>query len=305
MTSAETIQVTQYPFTGGGHMSAQSRLALNRMAKCDCPVLLSGEPGVGKGFTASLIHMQSHRAREAYKEIDCLDLDAEGVVAALATRGTVYLVEVADLDLALQELIVHDYFLTEQTETCRLLFGTSRELSEEVRSGRMREDFYYCISRITLRIPPLRHRRSEILVFADTLLTQYAKQFDRPRPPLTGEISEFLTHHTWPENLNELQTAIKTLVVIGDESISLAALKAATPSVRRNGNAKNLSLKEAARRVSIQVERQLISEVLGSTRGNRKRAADELGISYKALLYKIKQFGVETAPVSKEAGVSL
>ncbi len=111
--------------------------------------------------------------------------------------------------------------------------------------------------------------------------------------------------HTWPENLSELQTAIKTFVAIGDQSISLAALKAAASTVKSNGHRKLPSLKEATRAASTQIERQLISEVLVATGGNRKRAADELGISYKALLYKLKQVGAEYQPASNRNGVAL
>ena len=136
-------------------------------------------------------------------------------------------------------------------------------------------------------------------------MTQYSKQFDRPKPVLREEIIEFLMEHTWPENLPELQTAIKTFVAIGDQSISLAALKAAASTARSNGQRKPLSLKDATRAASTQIERQLISEVLVSTGGNRKRAADELGISYKALLYKLKQAGAEYQPASNKNGVAL
>ncbi len=136
-------------------------------------------------------------------------------------------------------------------------------------------------------------------------MTQYSKQFDRPKPVLREEIIEFLMEHTWPENLSELQTAIKTFVAIGDQSISLAALKAAASTARSNGQRKSLSLKDATRAASAQIERQLISEVLVATGGNRKRAADELGISYKALLYKLKQAGTEYLPASNKNGVAL
>jgi two-component system response regulator AtoC len=157
----------------------------------------------------------------------------------------------------------------------------------------MREDFYYLVSAVTLRISPLRCRKSEILSIVDNLLTQYSRQFDRPKPVLREEIIEFLMEHTWPENLSELQTAIKTFVAIEDQSISLAVIKAAASTAKSNGHRKLPSLKEAARAASSQIERQLIAEVLLATGGNRKRAADELGISYKALLYKLKQVGAE------------
>jgi two-component system, NtrC family, response regulator AtoC len=102
-----------------------------------------------------------------------------------------------------------------------------------------------------------------------------------------------------------LQTAIKTFVAIGDQAVSLAALKAASASLKANGSRKSLSLKEAARAASTEIERQLIAEVLAATGGNRKRAADELGISYKALLYKLKQVDAEFPPAPHKNGVGI
>ena len=169
----------------------------------------------------------------------------------------------------------------------------------------MTEDFYHLVSTVTLRISPLRCRRAEILSIAGDLLTQYSEQFDRPKPVLREEIVEYLMEHNWPENLPELQTAIKTFVAIGDQSISLAALKAASSLVKANGHRQPLSLKAATRAASAQIERQLISEVLTATGGNRKRAADQLGISYKALLYKLKQVGAEYQPAPGRNGGAL
>jgi two-component system, NtrC family, response regulator AtoC len=286
-------------------IEGQIQRAIARIAESDCPVLIVGEHGVGKRTIAAQIHVQSHRSRSNFTEIPSAAADAQSILSAFSTKGTVYLAEIADLSLALQELIIDTYFHSEQTQNGRLLCGTSRELIEEVRSSRMKEDFYYLVSTVTLRISPLRCRKSEILSITDDLLAQYSKQFDRPKPVLREEIIEFLMKHTWPENLQELQTAIKTFVAIGDQSISFAALKAAASSVRSNGDRKPLSLKDATRAASAQIERQLISEVLVATGGNRKRAADELGISYKALLYKLKQAGTGYRPASNKIGVAL
>jgi DNA-binding NtrC family response regulator len=265
--------------------------------------LILGEHGVGKRSTAEQIHTHSNRSRNAFKEIRCTETNAQALQTAFSTNGTVYLIEITDLSLSLQEFIVHTYFRSEQAQTCRLLCGSSRELLEEVKSWRMREDFYYLVSAVTLRIPPLRCRKSEILSIADELLTRYSKQFDHPKPVLCKEIIGHLMEHTWPQNLTELETAIKTFVAIGDQAISLAAIKATT-SVRSNGNRRPLLLKEATRASSIQIERQLISEVLVSAGGNRKRAAADLGISYKALLYKLKQIETENQSVFCKNGVA-
>jgi two-component system response regulator AtoC len=285
-------------------IEAQIQRAIARVAESNCPVLIAGEHGVGKRSVAAQIHAQSHLSRSTFTEIQCTDTDAQNILSALSSRGTVYLSEIGDLSLPLQELIIDSYFHSEQAKSCRLLCGTSRELLVEVKTWRMREDFYYLVSAVTLRIPPLRCRKSEILSIADALFTQYCKQFDRPRPVLREEIVGFLMAHSWPGNLPELQTAIKTFVAIGDQSISLAALKAAAPTVKLTGHRKPFSLKDTTRAASIQIERQLISEVLLTTGGNRKRAADELGISYKALLYKLKQVGAEYQPASNRNGVA-
>jgi len=311
MASSSTIQSVKRhtrPFVPArpfGPVEGQIQRAIARLSESDCPLLIVGERGVGKRSIAAQIHTQSHRSRSGYTEIQCADADAESLVTALSTKGTVYLTEVGNLSLSLQEFIVNSYFHSEEPHTCRLLCGTSRELLEEVKTWRIREDFYYLVSAVSLRISPLRCRKAEILSIADDLLTQYAKQFDRPKPILREEIIGFLMGHTWPENLSELQTAIKTFVAIGDQSVSLAALKAAAPTAHSNGRRKPLSLKEATRAASTQIERQLISEVLVATGGNRKRAADELGISYKALLYKLKQAGTEYHPAAHRNGAAL
>lgn len=303
MPVSTTFQSIKRPTTSSP-VDLQVERAISRLADCDCPVLIAGEHGVGKRTVAMQIHAQSHRAKGTFAEIAALEATPHRLLTAFSTRGTIYLSEIADLNLDLQELIVETYFRAEEPLNGRLLCGTSRELLGEVKAGRMREDFYYLVSAVTLRISPLRCRKSEIMSLADDLLTQYSKQFDRPKPVLREEMIGFLMDHTWPENLTELQTAIKTFVAIGDQSVSLAALKAAASTARANGNRKALSLKEAARAASSQIERELIAEVLVATGGNRKRAADELGISYKALLYKLKQVEQEYQPAVNKNGVT-
>jgi two-component system response regulator AtoC len=170
---------------------------------------------------------------------------------------------------------------------------------------RLNEDFYYLISAVTLRIPPLRCRKLEIPALADEMLAQYARQFARPKPVLSKEVMDYLVEHAWPGNFPEFQTAIKTFVAIEDQAISFAALRAAAPRQRLRANHAPLSLKDATRAASNQIERQLISEVLAANGGNRKRAADELGISYKALLYKIKQFEFASHSTNFKSGAML
>ncbi|MGD0232169.1 MAG: sigma 54-interacting transcriptional regulator, partial [Syntrophorhabdales bacterium] len=157
-------------------IEAQIQRAIARIAESDCPILIVGEHGVGKRSIAAQIHSQSHRSRSTFTEIHSANADVEAIQSVLSTNGTIYLAEIGDLSLHLQELIINAYFRSEQAQRSRLLCGSSRELVDEVKTWRVREDFYYLVSSVTLRIPPLRCRKSEILSIADDLLAQYAKQ---------------------------------------------------------------------------------------------------------------------------------
>lgn len=273
----------------------QMRLAMAHIAESDCPVLILGEHGVGKRAVARQLHALSFRGREPYTEVGCADLHQEKLLPSLSANGTLHLYEISELSLPLQELVFQCYLeIQPSTPACRLLLSSSREPVDEVRSQRMSEQFYFFASAVTLRIPPLRCRKLEIPAIVDELITRYAAQFDRPKPVLGRQVMDYLVEYSWPGNLTELQTAIKTFVAIEDQAISFAALRAAAPGQRFRANHTPVSLKDAARAASSQIERQLISEVLAATGGNRRRAADELRISYKALLYKIKQ--IESTP---------
>lgn len=302
MASSTTEQNHKLEIRAALTVEPRIRRALAGLAETDCPVLIAGEPGVGKQAIAAQIHALSPRSRAEFIQLSASDCSARRLLSALSNGGTVYLGEVTHLTAGLQEQIVAHYSHGKQPRS-RLLCGTTHELLDEIKARRMREDFYHLISAVTLRISPLRFRKTEILAIAEDLLTEYSRQFDRPKPALSEDIREFLLAHKWPGNLTEFETAIKTFVFIGDQSISLAALKAVSPATKFPGLHRPLSLKEATRAASIEVERQLISEVLISTGGNRKRAADELGISYKALLYKLKQVETEGRRPSNGNGI--
>jgi two-component system response regulator AtoC len=290
-----------HPSTEGFAIEPRIRRAIMDVAPGNSPVLIAGEPGTGKSAIAAEIHRCSPHSQEPYAEITGEGCSGQLLMSVLSAPGTIYLCDVADLSSDLQRLIVANYFHGKQMQG-RLLCGTSSELIEHVRSHRVREDFYHLISTVTLRVSPLRFRRSDILPIAERLLTHYSSLFERPTPVLSNDITEFLLGHTWPGNLTELETAVKTFVIIGDRSISLHALKAASAAARHQGSHRQVSLKTAARAASSEVERQLISEVLVATGGNRKRAADELGISYKALLYKLKQVEASSKVSLAEGG---
>ncbi len=303
MADSSTIPGPKRHMKHGAPVSGQLQPGIARIAESDCPVLIAGEHGVGKRLIARQIHAMSRRSRGPYTELECVEATEQALSDLLSNRGTLYLAEIADLSPNLQEWLVNDCHHRDWSESCRLVCGTNRELLDEVRDGHMREDLCYFVSAVTLHIAPLRFRKAEILSIADDLLEHYARQFDRPKPVLGEEISGFLMEHPWPDNLAELETAMKTIAAIDDPSISLAALKAAAAATKLNANRRARPLKQAARVASNQIERRMISEVMAATGGNRKRAADELGISYKALLYKLKQAGIDSPPASNRTGV--
>lgn len=306
MAGSATIQSAEHKPIPIVPMEPRLASAIARIADCDCPVLIVGERGVGKQTVALIIHEQSQRSRWEFKRIRCGEVDEPTLLAALLGKGTLYLSEVAELTLRLQDVLVNRLQSLKPGEGVRLVCGTSGNLQDEMRARRMRESCYFMISPVSLQLPPLRLRKPELLAIADQLLNYYVAQFDRPKPVLSTEMTKFLLDHAWPGNLTQLHTAMKTCVAVGDQSISLAALRAAAPKV--NVNDKNrgpISLKDASRAASIEIERQLITEKLASTGWNRKRAAGELRISYKAFLYKLKQIGMENpANGSKDGDIS-
>ena len=281
--------------------------AMEKVASSEVPVLILGEPGTGKRALAFQIHQQSERSHETFSEVECGGLgpeffyggnDAESVFSEFAS-GTIVLHEISllspECQVALQELLVKRFQTEEATKGGpRLIFTTHANLEQEIRLGRFREDLYYRISGCCLRVPPLRHRKEDISGLAETFLSKYAIRLQCTKPNISEFTRRFLAEYGWPGNVRELEEATRTIAAVGDEKLALAALKSAHRGVRRQPErGLALSLKETSKAASRAAEKDLILKVLSRTRWNRKRAAAELKISYKALLYKLKQMGVQ------------
>jgi two-component system response regulator AtoC len=176
-------------------------------------------------------------------------------------------------------------------DRARLVCGSARDLELEVKAGRLREDFYYRISSVCLHLPPLRQRKEDIPLLMAHFLQKYAQDFRRSVPRLSAETQHLFQDYSWPGNLRELEDAAKALVALGDETVAMGGLRALLGRSDPGGNGGRVSLKLAAKAASRAVEKELILKVLTRTRWNRRRAAEELQISYKALLYKLKQIG--------------
>jgi two-component system response regulator AtoC len=162
-----------------------------------------------------------------------------------------------------------------------------------LRSGNFREDLYYQLSAVCLRIPPLRQRKEDIPSLTNFFLSRHSSVFNREVPSLSSATRQLFLEHSWPGNLRELEAAARAIAAVGDESVAMGGLRSRLARSDNGGNHLKISLKEAARAASREAEKELILKVLARTRWNRRRAAEELQISYKALLYKLKQIGYE------------
>jgi DNA-binding NtrC family response regulator len=269
---------------------------IRELAHSSVPVLLIGEHGAGKQSIALRIHQNSAWAPEHFQIKICRDLNVEALGSnLLPSRATLYLAEVGDLSLECQKKLL-DLLSKQGTNglarnDMRVVCGSSRDLEGDVRAGTFREDLYYRLSGVCLRIPPLRQRKEDVPHLIRFFLDRYSEAYRRPVPALSPATEKLFLEYSWPGNLRELEAAARAIVAVGDESVAMGGLRSMLTRVDVKLNGEKTSLKEASRAASREAERELILKVLNRTRWNRRRAAEELQISYKALLYKLKQIG--------------
>lgn len=271
------------------------------IAATNIPVLITGESGTGKQSLARRIHEMSLRREDGLLWIVCGMATPETLVSELRlakgkpqTAGTVILDGIDELDRECQRKLLHslpesESRLSKDVLAARLISTAAQNLEQQVRSGSFRSDLYYRVNGFSLRIPPLRERREDIPLLLDFFFAKHESRFERPRPSLSQTTIARLKEHEWSGNVRELENLVMKILAIGDEEIALADLSALPPPVN---TATVHSLKAAARSASREAERELILRALERTRWNRKRAAQELQVSYKSLLYKIKQIGL-------------
>jgi DNA-binding NtrC family response regulator len=273
---------------------------IRELAKGEVPVLILGERGAGKLAVAERIHRWSRHQSEPFQTVACADITAElfrtNGTDGLFSRGTLYLAELGDLSQECQGLLFKRLPSSEENghakqPGARLICGSNRDLEVEVKANRLREDLYYRISGVCLRLPPLRQRKEDIPYLMNFFLTKYAHDFRRTVPKLSEQTQRLFQDYSWPGNIRELEDAAKAIVALGNEAVAMGGLRSLLMSSDRNGNGERISLKQASRAASREAEKELILKVLDRTRWNRRRAAQELQISYKALLYKLKQIG--------------
>ena len=291
------------------------------IASTDIPVLLVGESGTGKEVVALEIHRLSRHRNQPFVKCGCSGLTGDSLSARMqrvedisagepGSSGSIFLDGINHLDAAAQGRLLHllpdgSGVPPEGCHIMRVISSTTRNLEEEMKNGRFREELYYRINGVHLRLPPLRDRKEDIPALMDFFVKKYTSLFERPEPKVSDSTLRLLLSHSWPGNIRELENVARKIVALGDEHLATHDLapgngrKAPEPvpaaSIPGETQIPTGSLKEAARAASRVAERAMILNQLERTRWNRKRAARELQISYKALLYKLKQLGLDSS----------
>ena len=292
---------------------------LREAARVDVTVVVTGETGTGKELVAHAIHHFSARRAGPFIKVNCAAMPRDLLESELfgyergaftgahklkigkfeaAHRGTIFLDEIGDLHPALQAKLLHvlqdgEFSRIGAKSTLsvdvRVLAATNQDLERAVAEGRFREDLYYRLNVIHVFVPPLRERASEI--------APLAKLYRRDGFTIPPPVMERLTRHRYPGNVRELENVIKRMIVLDDPFLTRVPLPDtgadSAPLPSSPAPAPEPSLKDIARRASQAAEREAISKMLERTGWNRVRAARALRISYRALLYKIKQTGLD------------
>jgi two-component system response regulator AtoC len=303
------------------------REIIEQAARVDVTVLIMGETGTGKDVVARAIHEQSVRQSGPFVKVNCAAVPRELLESELfghergaftgahqlkigkfesADRGTIFLDEIGDLHPALQGKLLHvlqdgQFSRVGGRSTVkvdvRVLAATNQDLEQAVAGGRFREDLYYRLNVIQVMVPPLRERPEEIPVLADYFMHRYSQLFRRETLQMPAETMQRLIRHRFPGNVRELENMIKRMIVLGDPLLRRSPLPGPAPTAEENGartvKAATTSLKDIARRAAQTAEKEAILQALEQTQWNRVRAAKLLDISYRALLYKIKDSGLD------------
>jgi two-component system response regulator AtoC len=305
---------------------------LDKLAGANVPVLIQGESGTGKDIIARMIHAASPWRNGPWVKVNCPAIPgtlleselfgyekgaftgAYGVKPGrveMAHRGTLFLDEISELDMPLQSKLLQ---LLQDGQFCRIgaqedkkvevrvVCATNRKLEQEVENGTFRSDLFYRINVVNLYLPPLRERAVDIPDLVEYFLDYNNRKYNCRAKPLSGEMMSALRKYHWPGNIRELENLIKRYVILGSEEV-IAADLAPREEDFFNGEIPvdgPLSLKKLTRQAVRELERKVILKVLQNHHWNRKQAARTLGISYRALLYKIRDAGLPSNRAAKQ-----
>ena len=297
------------------------RLKAEKVASANIPVLIQGPSGTGKEVLARWIHQHSPRSASPYVRLNCAAIPAtlleselfgyeKGAFSGanktkpgrveLAHNGTLFLDEIAEIDLSVQAKLLQfmqDGRLSrigdreERHIDARIICATNRPLEREIQTGGFRSDLYYRINVVQLQMPSLRARREDIPLLADYFLNTFNARFERQSPQIDEQMKEFLQLCEWPGNIRELENWAARHVLLGgaDPVVSSTSVRVPSRVSAQNPDGTSIPLKRITKGAIQQVEKQLILEVLQANRWNRRKAAEVLKISYRALIYKIRE----------------
>ena len=303
---------------------------IDQVANTDVTVLVQGETGVGKEVVARSIHLNSLRRDKPFLKVNCAAIPQELLESELfgyekgaftgayrlkpgkfelAHGGTIFLDEIVEIPLSLQAKLLQ---VLQDNEFSRLggkkdirvdvrvIAATNRNIEEFVKNGQFREDLYYRTNVVNINVPPLRERKEEIQIFVEYFLDKFKKKYNKNLKSLSKKTLKIFTEHPWLGNVRELENVIHRYIVLGNEETLVDEFAPSmvtdspqeeedvSPSKKVRG-----SLKEVRQEAILKAESEVIRKALKKTNWNRKKSAELLSISYKALLYKIRECGID------------
>ncbi|UCE67701.1 MAG: sigma-54-dependent Fis family transcriptional regulator [Candidatus Zixiibacteriota bacterium] len=300
---------------------------IEEVADSELTVLIRGESGTGKEIVARLIHLKSARNNAPFVKVNCAAIPRDLLEAELfgyekgaftgahktkpgrfevANNGTMFLDEIGDMPMELQSKLLQ---VLEQQEfvrvgginnihvDVRIVCATNKNLDDAITEGLFRDDLFYRLNEITVNLPGLAGRRSDVPLLVDHFLDKYSILYKKERMELKSETIKQLQNFDWPGNVRQLENLIKQIVVRSDENIIYDTLKGPIsgagrkiPQVELSDG--NFSMKKKVQETVSEVEKMMITQVLHKTNWNRRKAAKMLDISYRSLLYKIKEYKI-------------
>lgn len=311
------------------------RQKIEKVSGADVPVLVQGESGTGKEVIARMVHRRSARSTGPFIKVNCAAipgalLESElfgyekgsftGATTAkqgrveLANGGTLFLDEIAEMDLGLQakllQLLQDSQFWRiggreNISVDVRVICATNRDLEVEIAEGRFRQDLFYRINVVQVDLPALRERSEDIQSLVRYFVEQYSRKYNSSVQALSDYALRLLQKHHWPGNIRQLSNLIERYTILGTEDAITNELLGAAPKEPPSNlelhTSGSIPLKSLTRHSVQELERKIILRALIAHRWNRKRAAQDLKISYRALLYKIRQAGLPSRRLSPEA----
>jgi DNA-binding NtrC family response regulator len=301
---------------------------IRKVAPGKTTVLLLGESGTGKELFARAIHNLSPRNSGPFVPINCAAIPGEllesdlfghergaftGADARklgkfeLAEKGTIFLDEIAEMDLSLQAKLLRVLQEGEIERVgglgpigidVRVVAASNKDIEKAVEEGLFREDLFYRLNGFPILIPPLRERKDDIPLLADFFISKYRVELGAGVRGIAGEAMEILVDYPWKGNVRELENCIERAIILCDGNVITAEHLSLNLQRTLESSLKDLpvdgTLEDAAKRAARVAETQRILRALKETRGNKSRAAELLSVSYKTLLTKIKDYGIES-----------